>query len=120
MTHSEIIQVSGQPMRVAVGVPTQGAHRPAVLVMIHGPGLDQFIETQVDALARHGYAAASPDLFHRQPDDGSDAMTRVSRLLDTQIVDDADATIAYLDVLTGGAPRAVLGFCMGGRNTYLL
>jgi carboxymethylenebutenolidase len=87
-----------------------------VVVMVHGPGLDRFIEAQVDALAAHGYRAAAPDLFHRQPDDGTDTMTRVGRLLDREIIDDVDATVAQL-----GLDRlAILGFCMGGRNTYLL
>jgi carboxymethylenebutenolidase len=92
--------------------------RPGVVVMVHGPGLDRFIEAQVDALAEHGFLAAAPDVFHRQPDDGSDAMTRVSRLLDREILDDVDATVAHLRTLTSGT-LAVIGFCMGGRNTYL-
>jgi carboxymethylenebutenolidase len=37
-------------------------------------------------------------------------------LLDREIIDDVDATVAQL-----GLDRlAILGFCMGGRNTYLL
>jgi carboxymethylenebutenolidase len=92
--------------------------RPGIVVMVHGPGLDRFIEAQVDALAQHGFLAAAPDVFHRQPDDGSDAMTRVSRLLDREILDDVQTTIAHLRTLTSRA-LGVTGFCMGGRNTYL-
>ena len=122
MPRVDSIQVTGQPMRVGVGVPDRSGPRPGVVVMIHGPGLDAFIEAQVDDLARHGYVAAAPDLFHRQPDDGSDTMTRVSRLLDREIIDDVDATVAHLRQLAEPSvgPLAVLGFCMGGRNTYLL
>ena len=122
MARSDTIQVDGQPMRVYIDVPDGSSTRPGVLVMIHGPGLDRFIENQVEDLARHGYVAAAPDLFHRQPEDGSDTMARVGRLRDREILADADATVAYLkglpDVQVG--PLAVLGFCMGGRNTYLL
>ncbi|MEO7092197.1 MAG: dienelactone hydrolase family protein [Polyangiales bacterium] len=92
--------------------------RPGIVVMVHGPGLDRFIEAQVDALAAHGFLAAAPDVFHRQPDDGSDAMTRVSRLLDREILDDVDATVAHLRTMTRHA-LAIIGFCMGGRTTYL-
>jgi carboxymethylenebutenolidase len=90
--------------------------------MIHGPGLDRFIEAQVEDLARHGYVAAAPDLFHRQPDDGSETMARVGRLLDREILADADATVALLAELTEirVGPLAVMGFCMGGRHAYLL
>src|SRR2546428_5886473 len=88
----------------------------------HGPGLDKFIEDRVDDLARHGYAAAAPDLYHRQPEDGADMMTRIGRLRDAEILADADATIAHLRTLkdTRVTDLAVLGFCMGGRITYLL
>lgn len=116
---TDTLQVNGQPMRLYVAVPSGGGARPGVLVMIHGPGLDRFIHGQVDALARHGYVAAAPDLFHRQPDDGSDTMTRVGRMLDDEILADADATVAHLAGLQVG-PLAVLGFCMGGRHAYLL
>lgn len=112
------IDVNGQAMRLGVGIP-DGA-RAGIVVMVHGPGLDEFIQAQVDDLARHGYAAAAPDVFHRQPDDGADTMARVARLLDREIVEDVDATVAYLRREAGVQALAVLGFCMGGRNTYLV
>src|SRR5262250_650993 len=96
MARSETLQVDGSPMNVYVDAPDGGGTRPGVVVMIHGPGLDRFIQTQVEDLARHGYVAAAPDLFHRQPDDGSDTMTRVGRLRDREILADADAAIAHL------------------------
>src|SRR5689334_6725878 len=83
-------------MRIYSKTPVGAAQAPGVLVIIHGPGLDTFIEDRVNDLARHGYAAAAPDLYHRQPDDGADVMTRVGRLRDTEILADADAGIAYL------------------------
>jgi carboxymethylenebutenolidase len=107
-------------MRILSSVPdTEQA--PGVVVMMHGPGLDGFIEDRVADLARHGYAAAAADLYHRQPDDDVDTMTRVGRLRDDEILADVEATVAHLRGLA--RPRvtelAVLGFCMGGRNTYL-
>ena len=123
MARMDPVAVNGQPMNVYVDVPPGGGTRAGVIVMIHGPGLDRFIQAQVEDLARHGYAAASPDLFHRQPpSDGTDTMARIGRLRDREIVDDADAAIAHLRALPDAkvGPLAVLGFCMGGRNTYLL
>jgi len=121
MARFDAIEVGGGTMRVAVGIPGRGGGG-GVLVMVHGPGLDGFIEAQVDDLARHGYLAVAPDVFHRQPDDGSDALTRVGRLVDDEILADADAAIAHLrglgEVRVGAL--AVLGFCMGGRTAYLL
>ena len=76
----------------------------------------------MEDLARHGYMAVAPDLYHRQPADGADMMTRISRLRDAEILADVDATIGHLRRLPdgGSADLAVLGFCMGGRVTYLL
>jgi carboxymethylenebutenolidase len=102
-------------------VPAGVAQAPGVVVMMHGPGLDRFIEDRVQALARAGYAAVAPDLYHRQPDDEVETMTRVGRLRDDEIVADVDAAIAHLRELSALRINelAVLGFCMGGRNTYL-
>lgn len=122
MARMDTIQVDGQPMNVYVDAPTGGGPRPGVAVMIHGPGLDRFIKTYVEDLARHGYVAVSPDLFHRQPDDGTETMTRIKRLRDREIIADVDAAVAHLRALPDAqvGPLAVLGFCMGGRHTYLL
>lgn len=108
-------------MRIHSEVPTGAETAAGVVVIMHGPGLDRFVEDRVADLARHGYAAAAPDLYHRQPDDGADTMTRVGRLRDDEILADIDAAVAHLRALD--RPRvtelAVLGFCMGGRHTYL-
>jgi len=121
MARWDTIQVDGQPMRVYLDVPAGGGTVPGVVVIMHGPGLDRFVEDRVEDLARHGYAAIAPDLYHRQPADG-DMMTRVGRLRDGEILADADAAIAHLQRLPDARVRdlAVLGFCMGGRITYLL
>jgi len=121
MGRADTIALHDHPMRVYLDLPAGGGARPGVVVMIHGPGLDRFIEAQVEDLARHGYAAVSMDLFHRQPDDGADTMARVGRLRDDEILADLDATVAWLERLPDARvePLAVLGFCMGGRNTWL-
>jgi carboxymethylenebutenolidase len=122
MARWDTIQVEGRPMRVYVDVPAGGGAVPGVVVIQHGPGVDRFIEDRVEDLARHGYAAAAPDLYHRQPEDGSDMMARIGRLRDAEMVTDTDATIAHLRGLRDArvGDLAVLGFCMGGRVTYLL
>ena len=109
-------------MRIYSKSPAGAAQAPGIVVIMHGPGLDKFIEDRVDDLAHHGYAAAAPDLYHRQPEDGADMMARIGRLRDKEIIADADATIAHLRALKDVrvTDLAVLGFCMGGRISYLL
>jgi carboxymethylenebutenolidase len=113
-------EVSVQPMRVLVDGPTSGT-APAVVVLEHGPGIDAFIEDRVAKLAERGWVVAAPDLFHRQPDDGKSPMERVARLRDPEIIADIAATVAHLRARTDVtvARIAVVGFCMGGRCTYL-
>jgi carboxymethylenebutenolidase len=122
MARWDTIQVAGQPMRVYLDVPAGGGLAPGIVVIQHGPGVDRFIEDRVEDLARHGYVAATPDLYHRQLPDGADMATRMGRLRDSEILADVAATIAHLrqrrDPPMGDL--AVLGFCMGGRVTYLL
>jgi carboxymethylenebutenolidase len=122
MARWDTIQADGHPMRVYVDAPAGAGAAPGVVVIQHGPGVDRFIEDRVEDLARHGYAAAAPDLYHRQPADGSDMMARMGRLRDREIVIDVDATIAHLRRLPDArvGDLAVLGFCMGGRVTYML
>ena len=86
-------------MRIYSKSPAGAAQAPGIVVIMHGPGLDKFIEDRVDDLAHHGYAAAAPDLYHRQPEDGADMMARIGRLRDKEIIADADATIAHLRAL---------------------
>jgi carboxymethylenebutenolidase len=122
MARSDTTQVDGQPMRIYLDAPAGGDAVPGVVVIMHGPGLDRFIEDRVEDLARHGYAAAAPDLYHRQPQDGSDMMTRIGRLRDPQLIADVDAAASHLRRLPDArvTDLAILGFCMGGRITYLL
>jgi carboxymethylenebutenolidase len=122
MARWDTIEAGGSAMRVYLDVPAEGGAAPGVVVIMHGPGVDRFMEDRAEDLARHGYAAAAPDLYHRQPADGADMMTRMGRLRDADILVDADATIAHLRRLSDArvGDLAVLGFCMGGRVTYLL
>ena len=122
MARWDTIQVEGHPMRVYLDVPSGGGAAPGIVVIQHGAGVDGFMEDRVEDLARHGYVAAAPDLYHRQPQDGADMLTRIGRLRDAEILVHVDATIAHLRGLKDArvGDLAVLGFCMGGRVPYML
>ncbi len=73
MPRWEAIQSDAHPMRAYLAHAPHLSPFPGILVIMHGPGVDRFIEDRVESLAHLGYAAIAPDLFHRQPqDDGAD------------------------------------------------
>ena len=109
-------------MRIYLGAPPGAGPFPALLVMQHQGGVDEFLQQATERLARAGYLAAAPDLYHRDgPDCTDDIATRRSRLSDRRIINDMAATIAFLQ-RQGNADvnrLGIIGFCMGGRLAYL-
>ena len=127
MARSDTLQVNGHPMRVYLDIPAGGGTRPGVVVMIHGPGLDKFIETQVEDLARHGYIAAAPDLFWQSVPgplgrDDDRTKTRSQPRHEKIRAGEADmadtlAEVRKLPQFNGRA--ATMGFCYGGPYAIL-
>jgi carboxymethylenebutenolidase len=118
-THT--LRVAGDGMAVHLGNPAAVARAPAVVVIMHAPGVDTFIHSIVERLADAGYVAAAPDLYHRQ--DGSGApLERMARLKDVEVIQDVTATVDFLAARPGVDPArvAIMGFCMGGRVAYLM
>lgn len=118
----DTIQVNGHPMRVYIGVPEGEPKRRGLLVAQHGPGVDGFIQDVVHRLFRQGYVAAAPTLFHRQPAELQEGQTRVGMLKDDEIIADMNATLAHMKSLKEATvgPVGIVGFCMGGRVSYLM
>lgn len=116
------VSVSGKPMRVYIGVPEGEQRRVGLLVAQHGGGVDGFIQDIVNRLFRQGYVAAAPELYHRQPADVKDNITRIGMLKDDEITADMNATLAHMKGLKEAAvgPVGIVGFCMGGRVSYLM
>ena len=128
MAQWDRIDVDGSPMRLYVGMPSLGRAFPAVIVIHHGAGVDKFIEERVEILARQGYLAIAPDLYHRQTsaaagvsEDG-DTLTRIGRLRDPEVIGDVNAAVNYARRLkdTQLGDVGIIGFCMGGRVAYLM
>jgi len=116
----ETTQVDGQPMRIYLGVPDRPGPHPGIVIAQHAGGVDAQIQDVVHRLHREGYAAAAPELFHRQPAD-TDPKQRTGLLLDNEIIADINATIAHIKAMPMTvAPLGIVGFCMGGRVSYLM
>jgi carboxymethylenebutenolidase len=119
----ESVSVDNGAMPLYVSIPATDRVVPGVVV-IHGQsGLEGFIKDTTQMFAHLGYAAAAPNLYHRDPPDcKDDGPTRKSRLRDSSIIRDIEGAIAFLKNHrhVDGGKLGVVGFCMGGRLVYLM
>jgi carboxymethylenebutenolidase len=108
-------------MDVYVGTPSRQAPGPAIILMYHRGGIDDFTKGVVDRLVGSGYLVAVPDVYHRCPS-AMPIPERKALLTDVDIVADAEATIGELrarpDVVADRI--VVMGHCMGGRMALLV
>jgi carboxymethylenebutenolidase len=119
---TEQLTLDESPMEVYKATPVAGTlargNTPGMIVIHARSGIDPFSKIVCDRLAEEGYTAVCPNLFHRQPpapqyDTGS--------LRDEEVERDVRATIAMLrQGEVGDAPIGIVGFCMGGRVSYLM
>src|SRR5919199_3613989 len=119
----ESVKVDGEAMRLYVGVPDGTGPFPAVVVIQHQGGVDDFIEEMTQRVASAGYAAVAPDLYHRDsPECNDDGPTRRARLQDVTVIKDVNATVDFLrgHAAVDAEHIGIIGFCMGGRVSYLM
>jgi carboxymethylenebutenolidase len=108
-------------MQCCVELPSGPVPMAGVVVCMHAPGLDTFIQDIVHRLAQAGFAALAPDLYHRDLQVEDDPLMRMGRLRDDSLIKDLRAATAYVRSLPEVDPERVgtIGFCMGGRISYL-
>ena len=119
----ESIKVDGEDMKLYVSVPDGTGPFPAIVVIQHQGGVDEFIEEMTQRVASAGYVGVAPDLYHRDPPDcQDDAPTRRARLRDVTVIKDVNATVDFLKGhrLIDAERLGIVGFCMGGRVSYLM
>ncbi len=114
------------PMRLYEAVPEGGASR-AVIVIQEAFGVNDHIEDVTRRFADAGYHAVAPALFHRAGGgtapygDFDKVLPLYEGLTDDGIVMDVQAAIEHLhEVGFADASIGIVGFCMGGRVTFLV
>jgi carboxymethylenebutenolidase len=116
MAKFDEITVDGSPMKIFVARPEGEGPFPAVLLMFHRAGIDEFTRDRAERLAAEGFIAAAPDLFHRWPD----ADNPLERMDDNELGADVIATAAHVRGLAEcNGKLAIGGHCMGGRVAFL-
>ena len=118
----------GTSMRAYVARPQDGAPRAGLLVFQEAFGVNEHTRDIAERFARKCYHAIAPELFHRTAPgfEGSytnfeAVMPHVRALKDQDLEADAHSAYAWLreNLGTPERPIACIGFCMGGRVTFL-
>ena len=118
----------GTAMRGYVARPRDSARHTGLLVFQEAFGVNGHIRDVTERLARGGYIAVAPELFHRSAPGFEGAYTNfeavmphVRALTDRNLEADVGSAYEWLraDPGTQGLPIACIGFCMGGRVTFL-
>jgi carboxymethylenebutenolidase len=101
-----------------LAVPEGKGPFPAVIVIQEWWGLDDWIKDQARALAREGYVALAPDLYHgKVTKDPEVAHQLMSGLPEDRAVRDLKAAHAYLQSRADVKKdrMGAIGWCMGGK-----
>jgi carboxymethylenebutenolidase len=109
-------------MRVYLSLPFGTGPFPGVIIIHNQGGVADILHVTAE-LASAGYAAVAPDMYYRDGIGCRDpAPTRRARLRDASVITDVNATVDFFKGQQGvdGARLGILGFCMGGRVTYLM
>jgi carboxymethylenebutenolidase len=128
-TRSEWIDLSvddGTTMRAWVARPDGPSPSRGLLVFQEAFGVNAHIRDVTDRFARSGFVAISPELFHRTApgfDCPYDDFPRAMEQLQTLRVDGLDADVraafGWLDRAGVAAKAAAVGYCVGGRVSFV-
>ena len=97
---------------------------PAVVLIHHMPGWDEWYREAARRFAHHGYPALSPNLYFRQghgtPEDVAARVRGAGGVSDEQVLGDVEGALKYLlaqpDV---NGKVGLFGTCSGGRHAFL-
>jgi carboxymethylenebutenolidase len=121
-----LIRVADGELPAYFARPQGAGPFPIVLVNEEVFGVHDYIKDVCRRLAKAGYLAVAPEIYARLADFSkiTDFSTIfrdvVSRAPDATVLSDLDAAVAWAAANKGDAGRlGVVGFCRGGRNTWL-
>lgn len=97
---------------------------PAMILIHHMPGWDEWYREATRRFAHHGYLAFSPNLYYRfghgTPEDVAAQARAAKGVADDQVLGDLAGARDYLRALPYCSGKVgVFGTCSGGRQAYL-
>jgi len=121
------LNTSDGKMDAYVAQPKDSGSYPGIVVIQEAFGVNDHIKKVTERIAAEGYVAVAPDIFHREAErvipysDMPKAIATLQRVQDPKAMEDVGAAIADLKSQSNVKAGAigVIGFCMGGRLTYL-
>jgi len=121
------LNTSDGKMDCYVAQPKDGGSYPGIVVIQEAFGVNNHIKKVTERIAAEGYMAIAPDIFHREAEnlipysDMPKAIATLQRVQDPKAMEDVGAAIAHLKSQSNvkAGSLGVIGFCMGGRLTYL-
>jgi len=128
LTAGEVkIPTSGGDIPAYRAMPNSGGPFSVVLVVQEIFGVHEHIKDVCRRLAKLGYLAIAPEMYARQGDvskmtDINEIISKVvSKVPDTQVMADLDATVAWAEKSGKGEvdKLGITGFCWGGRVVWL-
>ena len=116
-------------MNAYVAMPAGTGPFPAVMVFQEAFGVNQAIRKVADELAKEGYLAVAPELFHRTAPPGFEsgygdfaAVMPHFQVMNTEnIINDVQATYDWLVARDNVQKDKIgcIGFCLGGRVCFI-
>ena len=115
----------GDEIEAYHAAPTEAEGYGSVVVIHHMPGYDSSTKEIARRFAAHGYGAVVPNLFHRfapgaSAGDAAAAARAAGGVPDAQCLEDVAGGLAFLQAQRGANGKVgVIGYCSGGRQSYL-
>jgi carboxymethylenebutenolidase len=119
----------GTSMNAFVVRPAGGEKSPGLMIFQEAFGVTGHIRDVASRFAREGYVAIAPELFHRTAASGAElsytdfpaVMPHIQALTNENLQSDIRAVYSWLqkDQQTDKNRMGCVGFCMGGRTSYL-
>ena len=118
----------GTTMAAYVARPEMAGMHPGIIVFQEAFGVNPYIRDIADRFAKEGFTAVAPELFHRTGPgfegsytDFSETQQHITKLTDENLEADIKAVYEWLtkDSQTDSQNVFSIGFCMGGRVSFL-
>ncbi len=110
-------------LRGYVAHPDTQGRFPGIVVIMEAYGITGHIQGVCQRLAKAGFVAAAPDIYHGEVISYTDmdkAIAKIPSIRDDQVLDEFGQTLTWLEQQKNVDRNrlGIIGFCMGGRFAF--